>query len=611
MKTRCCLFLLMTAFILGAYGQSQDSVLYSQGTAELRAGNLDSAELHLQAALDLSDQSENFALSGNILNNLSIVFKERGDYSKSAELVNEAILAYEKTGNDTLIGVGFYNLGLSYKRQGINDLAIRYIKKAMLIFEEYQIMGYAAIAHYASGNLYKNMGSFDKAVYHHKTALVMYERLNDTGRIAKGYHNLAHVYVDCDSLEMAHRYITVAIRLKKLINASTATSHAILGEYYIKTDQLDSAEFYFYKSLKTRLKERKPDQVATGYRHMGDLYKEKLHLDEASAYFDSSYFIADSLGLEDELLKTLLSQIEVMKLMVHDTSLIQKYDRILELEKKNQGKESLKELAAYEVRYEVLKKDQEIENLNIWKKSLGIGIVLAVVFGLIIVFVLIKLRRSIAETETKNRQLMNSHQQIDNLHKELSHRTKNYFQMFNGMLAGDKKEYEGEEIRKLIETYISRVDAMSQIQRYLLESDEQVGNHVQLNLYLSDLLANINLLLNNFNPKVKIVEQFEVITCDYDQAMRLGIVMNELVTNAFEHGFVKVVDPKLELLLQKEQSKIVLYINDNGIGFKPASNAVGSKGIGLIKNVLKKINGELVYDHKKDKGTAIKINIPQ
>ena len=87
---------------------------------------------------------------------------------------------------------------------------------------------------------------------------------------------------------------------------------------------------------------------------------------------------------------------------------------------------------------------------------------------------------------------------------------------------------------------------------------------------------------------------------DLDRAIPLGLIINEIVSNAYKHAFP---DKKGLITVHFDQhgDSYELVISDNGIGFKEPfeSDHEGSFGIEIIKILTEQINGRIRVTHEK------------
>ncbi len=578
-------------------------------------------------ALTYAEQEEDLLIQAQIHNHLNRIFFKLNRYNEGIRESEYSLELFKEMKMWDAVAGTYYNLGLNYKKIGSIDLAMTNFLSSLKIAERLNDKERIADVYGVLGNIYKDRLNFEKALAYHSSALAIYFDIRDSAAVSSCYHNIGQVYNKSGDLVQARNYLFKARNIKEICSESTDANSSQIGLYYSEINELDSAKFYFYHSINERNTETNFLQTVAPHTYLAELFFNQGKLDLCRMHLDTAYQLADSANLNQELIDVLNLEMLLEKAKNPNSELIKKHEQLTALNKIVVGEASLKETARLEVEYGSIKKSQEIERknnelalqnlendkLNIRNNFSLLGLLISLVFVIIIVIFYLKLRKRKDETEQKNELLEISNTLIDNLHKELSHRTKNYYQMFGGILKYDRRRTENQELKDMLTSYINRVEAMSQIQRYLL-ADNTLSQEVQLDLYLSDLLSNIELVLNNISPKVVITKSFETISCDYDKAMRIGLALNEMVANAFEHGFDQVENPAIDvLLIENDNGVISLDIKDNGVGIKKSDKhrSKSSKGIGLIEMILNSINGDFNYAEGMAKGTLVQIKIPK
>ena len=96
---------------------------------------------------------------------------------------------------------------------------------------------------------------------------------------------------------------------------------------------------------------------------------------------------------------------------------------------------------------------------------------------------------------------------------------------------------------------------------------------------------------------------------DVDKAIPLGLVVNELVSNAFKHAFADNPHPELWLKLKDENGKMLLEVNDNGCGLPTDFDLRSTKSFGMkmVKILIRQLKGKI--EIKKSPGTGVMVEI--
>lgn len=197
---------------------------------------------------------------------------------------------------------------------------------------------------------------------------------------------------------------------------------------------------------------------------------------------------------------------------------------------------------------------------------------------------------------------------IESLIRELHHRVKNNLQIVSSLLSLQSNRIADDNARQALEEGKTRVDAMAMIHQKLYMNNELAA--VNIEEYLDDLSTS---LANSFGYEARHIHtdiQLTDRTMDIDLAIPIGLIVNELITNAFKHAFTGIVSPEIKVqLLQKEAQLLELTIADNGKGLhRPQEPAgAGSFGMKLVQTLVEQVNGVMTV--RLHPGTTYTIEI--
>lgn len=193
-----------------------------------------------------------------------------------------------------------------------------------------------------------------------------------------------------------------------------------------------------------------------------------------------------------------------------------------------------------------------------------------------------------------NKLLLQKNEQITTLSRENSHRIKNNLSLLSSMMNMQIRRLDTPEIKDAVRESENRVRALS-----ILEKELQAGNFdmkVNLGDYMQKIIQNIRSFYSTEENSLEINTEFDDIVLDADKAMRLGLIINELITNSIKHAFKSQGKPQIEIkLINSDVKDLHLYYMDNGSGIDTAINIETSNSIGmkLIYNMTKQLHGSL------------------
>ncbi|QHS59244.1 sensor histidine kinase [Chitinophaga agri] len=278
-----------------------------------------------------------------------------------------------------------------------------------------------------------------------------------------------------------------------------------------------------------------------------------------------------------------------------------------------------KAMDALTVRYETQKKDQDIRILKqdsqlqkaqlsrssmIGRITLGGIALLLIIVGLLYNQYRIK-RKSSLDALARNTVLQQLLDEKEWLLREVHHRVKNNLQTIVSLLESQSAYLENDALLAIQESQ-NRIHAMSLIHQKLYH-DENVSS-VNMGNYLPEL---IQYLRQSYNVRNNVCFNVQVdeIELDVSQAIPLGLIVNEAITNAIKYAFPRgATGQSISVALLAEDTRAQLYVADNGIGIKPAVLAARAHGLGLklIRGLAKDIEAELNING--DNGTTITIS---
>ncbi len=596
--------------------------LREKGYAKLEEGEylrayeyLREAGNHLPPELNLGDRAIFF-------NDLGVASYRVGSYKAGINYHKKALEYYRKIGTDSLIAESLFNLALDYKEIGLFERAAEQLIESARIFEKDGSLKKLSGAWNALGNIHRELKNYDKALNYLLQALELRVQIKYEKGIADSYHNIGQIYLEQKRMEQAEKYLSEALmRKQKLKSRSNELSTlTLLGKLYLEKDQPHKAFSYLNKAYNLRLEAQNAPKIASSLFYLGNYYAQTgnrikaynvLRQCEQLALKSSDYSLAsDALKIEIQLL---LKE-------GNEHVLVQKYQALLEADKKAEIDEHRRQIAKLDIAYDVERKNNDlaslhkkalldrakIENERLKNMQLRVGLALIAIILFIIIFAWYRLRKNKRYIESQNLELAFQKQEISHLHRELSHRTKNYFGLLSAILHSDLKTAMHEETRWAIRRIKHRLDSMSKVQEYL-SGPSRITNEVQLKNYLIDITEALTFGLNSDPEKIRTITHIEPVLLDYDKAMRLGIALSELVCNSVEHGFHNQQNPELEVHLKRDQDFLVMTVRDNGSGFPAGDPQITTNGLALIRSILSKIDGILEYTN--DAGCVARVRI--
>lgn len=196
------------------------------------------------------------------------------------------------------------------------------------------------------------------------------------------------------------------------------------------------------------------------------------------------------------------------------------------------------------------------------------------------------------ETELKLKALL---REKEILLKEVYHRVKNNFAIVSSLLSLQSSQLDDARASELFEESRDRVMTMSMIHQQLYQADDL--SSVDFRSYLDKLALSLYRSYVKDPSRIRLKEDIDNIPVGVDLAIPCGLIVNELLTNAFKYAFPnnQDVSGNISLSLKQVNGEVELKVMDDGVGF-PESFCIDkseSLGLQLVRMLTKQIRGSL------------------
>ena len=191
----------------------------------------------------------------------------------------------------------------------------------------------------------------------------------------------------------------------------------------------------------------------------------------------------------------------------------------------------------------------------------------------------------------------------DVLLKEINHRVKNNLQLIISLINIQSRGSVNLSIEEFVEKSLATITSMSMVHQNL--NQDENNDKVDFNEYLTNLTQSISSMFNQTDGRIKVDIKCENIFFEIETAIPLGLIINELMYNAYKHAFPKNSKGLIEITIEKSSKNYELTIKDDGIGFDENSNFGKSMGVKLVKLLSSQING--TFEKSKTKETKFTI----
>lgn len=181
----------------------------------------------------------------------------------------------------------------------------------------------------------------------------------------------------------------------------------------------------------------------------------------------------------------------------------------------------------------------------------------------------------------------------DILLREVHHRVKNSLQIVSSTLALQSHRAKDPAALEIYETIRRRIRAISLVHEKLYGLDS--AECMDLGEYARDLAGQLSGSYFSEGGESRLVVNSDRIMAPMDLCVDFGLLMTELVANAYKHSQVVQRGGTVKVLLKYEDRDILLRIEDDGPGFPADFSPESAKSLGftIVTSLIKKRNGSL------------------
>lgn len=190
--------------------------------------------------------------------------------------------------------------------------------------------------------------------------------------------------------------------------------------------------------------------------------------------------------------------------------------------------------------------------------------------------------------------------------KEIHHRVKNNLAIVISMLSMQMKQVGDPDLKRIISDIEMRIRSMALIHEHLYRSEDL--DRIRLHEYLKALSTIV--LSTCSSPGTNLNTEFQPIDVSIETALPIGLITNELLTNSIKYAFPGDHKGIIQCRLREEDNKIILTVEDDGIGLGEGFQLDNQKTLGLfiVKLLVEQLNGDIQFNGKN--GTMITVKFP-
>ncbi len=625
-------------------------VHHNIGNLEFYRSNYNAAKKAFNEALELYKQSDNKKSAAGMAMNLAILLEKGGKYDSAIINYKKALPIFEELQDTSTISMVLENLSIAHLRDGNYVSALFYIGSvdSVLNMNTPANSERWVSVYYNKASIYQSMSVFDSALYFVFKGLRLSEELENKRLIISGYSYLNDVYIELEDTLNLKKYILLARAFAEKVEDKRKMGELDfnLGNLYLNQSKIDSATYFAKRGLELAKATDSKSLFRDGYILMGNIYYREKDYQKAinsyelvinnypsprrksmsgiyhslgNAYMEVGNFeksneilnkslaLAIEINVWDRLVETYESLSNNSKKQGRFQEALTYYELYKQYEDSIFNETKSKQIAQVQTEYETekkdqsiaaLEKDQEIQTLLASRQQSQIYLSLA---GLLLVLIIafVFYYRSSAKQKAnkalaaKNTEIEEQNKEKEMLLKEIHHRVKNNLQIISSLLSMQTRTLSDSKTIDAMKESQSRVKTMALIHEKLYQYDNLA--RINMNEYMRQLSDFLSQTYRS-EKDIKVIIESENINLDIDTAVPLGLITNELLSNALKYAFADMDQGQVTIKLIKDSAgAYVLTISDSGKGLAADMDIEKSKSLGLklVRTLTRQINGNL------------------
>ena len=565
--------------------------------------------------------------------------------------------------NDTNRVIALNELGFLY-RQSKPEQTYRLAQQAYSLSRKLQYPPGEARALATMAAAFKFLGDYAKSLTLYNRARAVNQRINDIDRVAVILNNTADLYMQQGDWPKALATMRQCFAIYKTLQRPRASSESVyqtnLAECFYHLNQLDSAAIYLNRALPLAIANQEEIRTAVYYL-LGDVALAQHKADTARRYYAQSISVALQLGTYSDLYegysrmaglaeqtgqranalrfaklaltyaqratyaKGILTSSQYLSTLYAGTNNTEalRYYRIAVAAKDSlYSQDKLKRLLSITFR-EKEQAQQTAAAVAAYQTKIRFSVLIGVLSVLAVLALILwvnnrqkqrantvlqhkngEVERALAQLKTAQVSLATKNAENELLLKEIHHRVKNNLEVVSSLLALQAAQVSDPSVQEAMLASQNRVHSMGIIHQKLYQG-EQLAT-IEMRDYFINLSQSI---LSSFDAagRIRVECVMPELVLDIDTAVSVGLITNELLTNAFKYAFVGRAGGTVTIsLTERDDDNFLLQIGDDGIGKQSGQDAKGTGfGTQLVKLLSRQLDGLLTYENQN--GTLVKL----
>lgn len=457
------------------------------------------------------------------------------------------------------------------------DKALEYYKEAAALAENNKSFTQIGSIYHSIGTLYLQSGNYEEAIRYGRLALSFKEDLGRPKKIVTTASMMAQAYLAMEKYEELEAICMEYLPLSRSVNMNEVTS--ILG----------------YMAVMAYAKTGRPRAGRQWLEVANHAATQIKNLEEIPHIFRLAADAHAALGLYQEAFLYQLKS-EAAKDSLYD---MEKNRLVLEMEAAFENEKQAERIKDLHQENAISKAQLTAARTRQWALVIGLLSLGVIAFAFYRNAILRK-RNNLA-LQQANAELQRKNHEVQTLLREIHHRVKNNLQVVSSLLRLQARKTDDAGAIEALRTSQARVRAMALLHQRLYQESNLVG--IPMQSYMEELSRSLFDTYRVDEDRIQLHTDLDDVTLDVDAAVPIGLITNELITNALKHAFPNSRDGIIQIILKTDADQLRLEVTDNGVGTplqngKPQTSGP-SFGLELVETLAEKLQATLHFSNQQ------------
>ena len=505
----------------------------------------DSPLSYAQQALQLADSLHYLTGQAEASRALGIVYAAAlGVYPQALEYFLAALAVNETLERPRHIARSLMNVGNTLKKQRSYAEARKYYQRALRIGRAMEDTSLVTTAYINLGGSFTDDGQPEASLAPYQQGLALAQAQHNTSLMVPIHLNLGITY---DSLGNDQQALYHAREALRAIRPSTYPAYQVIAERitalaHLRQGHADSALVYAQLALRSAQDFNNPEFKADAFRTLSEVYEAEGDNAQALAYHQQYADLQASI-----LNETTTQQIAQMQTL-YET---QQKERAIETLQQQRNLQEIRANQEKNLRYSII-------------------IVTILLLGLLAVLynryrgkrrALRLISEQKEKIEQQNSVITTKNQENELLLREIHHRVKNNLQLIVSLLNIQSRQFDDQAVLDFVRDGQNRMRSMALIHQNLYQT--QRLDRVTFDRYLYQLAEYLREAYQAESRSVFLQVHISSVQLNVDTAVPLGLIVNELISNAFRHKFPDEGGYINVRLIDQTNHRYLLTVADN------------------------------------------------